>query len=334
MATEKTTNTTKPIDFNAIKNLIITETRAVDKLIINKLDSNVLLINQMGHYIVNSGGKRLRPMLLLLVAKAMGKINANHLLLAVVIEFIHTATLLHDDVVDESYLRRGKESANSVWGNAESILVGDYLYSRAFEMMVCTDNMLVMGILSQTTTTIAEGEVLQLLNCNNPKTSEAQYIEVITRKTAALFSVATRLGGVLIDSNKETIKALDIYGLQLGIAFQLIDDTLDFKSKTSDFGKNLGDDLTKGKPTLPLIYAMEHGSKSESKTIVDAIIHGSKDEFDAVYSIVTSTKAIEYTKNHADIAIQKAINALDFLPESVYKDALIALAKFSVERDF
>jgi octaprenyl-diphosphate synthase len=225
------------IDFDSIKNLTTAETKAVDQLILNELSSDVVLINQIGHYIIGNGGKRLRPMLLLLAAKALGEVNQHHLILAAVIEFIHTATLLHDDVVDESVLRRGKESANAVWGNAASVLVGDYLYSSAFEMMVRTDNMRVMDILSKTTTAIAEGEVLQLLNCNNPDTSEQKYLDVIARKTAILFSTATRLAAVISGVDTVTEQALAVYGQQLGVAFQLIDDALDYKSSTADLAK-------------------------------------------------------------------------------------------------
>ena len=259
------------IDFDSIKNLTAAETKAVDQLILNELSSDVVLINQIGHYIISNGGKRLRPMLLLLAAKALGNFDANHLTLAAVIEFIHTATLLHDDVVDESELRRGRESANAVWGNAASVLVGDYLYSSAFEMMVRTNNMRVMDIMSKTTTAIAEGEVLQLLNCNNPDTTEEKYLEVIARKTAILFSTATRLAAVVSGSTPEIEESLAIYGQQLGVAFQLIDDALDYKASTAELGKNLGDDLAEGKPTLPLIYAIEHGTPEQAQIIIDAI---------------------------------------------------------------
>ena len=333
MATQNTVKVSESIDFDVIKNLTSEEAKAVDQLIVNELSSDVLLINQMSHYIIGSGGKRLRPMLLLLAAKALGKFNDNHLVLAAVIEFIHTATLLHDDVVDESDLRRGKDSANAVWGNAASVLVGDYLYSSAFEMMVRTNNMRVMEILSTTTTAIAEGEVLQLLNCNNPDTTEEKYLQVIARKTAILFSAATRLSAVLSDADKETEETLAVYGQQLGVAFQLIDDALDYKSTAEDLGKNLGDDLAEGKPTLPLIYAIAHGTESEASIIINAIKQGSRDAFNEVYEIVLSTKAIEYTEKCADEAAHKAIDALSCLEDSEYKNALIELARFSVQRD-
>ena len=327
-------NIQAPIDFNLIKNLTNSEAKAVDQLIIDELSSDVILINQMGHYIVGNGGKRLRPMLLLLAAKALGNVTDNHLILAAVIEFIHTATLLHDDVVDESDLRRGKESANVVWGNAATVLVGDYLYSSAFEMMVRTDNMRVMEILSKTTTAIAEGEVLQLLNCNNPETTESKYLEVIARKTAILFSAATRLSAVIIGATPEVEEGLAQYGQHLGIAFQLIDDVLDYKSSPEDLGKNLGDDLAEGKPTLPLIYAIQNGSEEEANVIVEAIQNGNRDAFNDVYAIVQKTQAIAYTEQRADEEAEKAINALNVLPASEYKEALILLAKFSVQRNY
>jgi octaprenyl-diphosphate synthase len=273
-------------------------------------------------------------MLLLLAAKALGGVNDNHLILAAVIEFIHTATLLHDDVVDESDLRRGKESANAVWGNAASVLVGDYLYSSAFEMMVRTGNMRVMEILSKTTTAIAEGEVLQLLNCNNPETTEAKYLEVIARKTAILFSAATRLGAVLADTSAEVEENLAEYGQQLGVAFQLIDDALDYKATTEELGKNLGDDLAEGKPTLPLIYAIQNGTPEEAAIIVDAIRNGKREAFNEVYAVVKRTQAIAYTEQRAEDAAQKAIDALGVLPDSDYKTALTLLAKFSVQRNY
>ncbi|WP_411727141.1 octaprenyl diphosphate synthase [Methyloglobulus sp.] len=322
------------MDFESIKRLTADEAKAVDALIIEQLSSDVLLINQMGHYIVGNGGKRLRPMLLLLAAKALGRIDHNHLALAAVIEFIHTATLLHDDVVDESDLRRGKQSANAVWGNAASVLVGDYLYSSAFEMMVRTNIMRVMEILSKTTTAIAEGEVLQLLNCNNPETTEEKYLEVISRKTAILFNAATRLAAVVSNASAEIEERLSQYGQHLGIAFQLIDDALDYKANKEDLGKNLGDDLAEGKPTLPLIFAIKNSNQPEANVIIDAIKNGNRDAFNEVYAIVKSSKAIEYTEQRANEEAQKAMAALDVLPESEFKQALLALASFSAQRSY
>jgi len=324
----------EPIDFASIQNLTESEAQAIDQLILEELSSDVVLINQIGHYIINSGGKRLRPMLLLLTAKALNYKEDNHLLLAAVIEFIHTATLLHDDVVDESDLRRGQDSANAVWGNAASVLVGDYLYSSAFEMMVRTNNMRVMEILSKTTTAIAEGEVLQLLNCNNPATTEEKYLEVISRKTAILFSAATRLGAVISDATPEIEKNLADYGQHLGMAFQLIDDALDYTSSKDELGKNLGDDLAEGKPTLPLIYAIEKGTEAQANIVIEAIKTGSRDSFNAVYEIVKATNAISYTELRAEEEAQKAIDAISTLPDSEYKNALELLARFSVQRNY
>jgi len=323
-----------PIDFASIQRLTANEAKAIDQLILQELTSDVVLINQIGHYIINSGGKRLRPMLLLLAAKALDYQEDNHLILAAVIEFIHTATLLHDDVVDESDLRRGKESANAVWGNAASILVGDYLYSSAFEMMVRTNNMRVMEILSKTTTAIAEGEVLQLLNCNNPATTEEKYLEVISRKTAILFSAATQLGAVIAGATQEIEENLAIYGHHLGNAFQLIDDALDYTSSKDELGKNLGDDLAEGKPTLPLIYAIEKGTPEQATIIIEAIKTGNRESFNEVYDIVKATNAIDYTEMRANQEAQKAINALHVLPNSEYKQALELLAQFSVQRNY
>jgi octaprenyl-diphosphate synthase len=334
MALNLLTSASKPVDFQSIKALVADETKAVDALIIQELSSDVVLINQMGHYIVNNGGKRLRPMLLLLAAKALGGINPHHITLAAVIEFIHTATLLHDDVVDESDLRRGRESANAVWGNAASVLVGDYLYSSAFEMMVRTGHMRVMEILSKTTTAIAEGEVLQLLNCNNPDTTEAKYLEVISRKTAILFSAATRLAGVISGVGDAMEKQLAEYGQHLGIAFQLIDDALDYKADKEQLGKNLGDDLAEGKPTLPLIHAIKNSNAADAEVIIEAIRNGNRDVFSQVYQIVKSSKAIEYTEQRAIEEAEKAMQAIDSLPESQYKQALNALASFSVQRSY
>ncbi len=322
------------IDFDAIKALTETESKAVDKLILDELSSEVVLINQIGRYIINNGGKRLRPMLVLLAAKSLGYQGSNHLIMAAVIEFIHTATLLHDDVVDESILRRGQDSANAVWGNSASVLVGDYLYSRSFEMMVRADNMRIMEILSKTTTAIAEGEVLQLLNCNNPETTEKKYLDVISRKTAILFSTASQLGGVLCNANKEIENSLLQYGHHLGIAFQLIDDALDYKADASELGKNTGDDLADGKPTLPLIFAMQECTSQQNKLIKNAIQKGNRQAFNEVYTIIQSTNALNYTEQRAEQEAIKAVAALGALPNSTYKDAMVSLAKFSLQRDY
>ena len=322
------------VDFADIRRLVHDEMSAVNQLIIRELSSDVLLINQIGNYIVTSGGKRLRPMLLLLAAKALGFEGERHITLAAVIEFIHTATLLHDDVVDESSLRRGQETVNNLWGNSASVLVGDYLYSRSFELMVSVRNMRIMEILSSTTTAIAEGEVLQLLNCNNPATTEQKYLEVISRKTAILFSAAVQLAAVLVNSSEEVEIGLREYGLRLGIAFQLIDDALDYMADPEALGKNLGDDLAEGKPTLPLIYAIEHGTESQAAVLREAIREGERDRFKEVYAIVESTDAIAYTAKRAREEAEKAITALNCLQESEFKTALVRLAQFSVERSY
>lgn len=320
--------------FDSIRALIRDELEAADKLIIQELSSDVVLINQIGKYIVNSGGKRLRPMLLLLAAKALGYQGEHHIILAAVIEFIHTATLLHDDVVDESLLRRGKDTANAVWGNASSVLVGDYLYSRSFEMMVRVEKMRVMDTLSHTTTAIAEGEVLQLLNINNPTTSEEKYLDVISRKTAILFSTATQLSAIICQQEGKVEKKLSEYGLALGTAFQLIDDVLDYEADPKELGKNLGDDLAEGKPTLPLIFAMKNSSDKDASIIRKAIENGDRNALGAVIKIVESTNAIAYTENQAKEQAIRAIKALTILPDSKYKDAMITLAKFSAERSY
>lgn len=321
-------------DFSSIRDLVKEETNAVDQLILEELKSDVVLINQIGHYIVNSGGKRLRPMLLLLATKALRCHDRHAITLAAVIEFIHTATLLHDDVVDESTLRRGRDTANALWGNSASVLVGDYLYSRSFELMVRVKNLRIMDILSQTTTAIAEGEVLQLLNCNNPETTEANYLEVISRKTAILFSAALQLAAVLSGAEKEVEESMTSYGLHLGIAFQLIDDALDYRAKPEELGKNLGDDLADGKPTLPLIYAMAHASSAEASILRSAIEEGNRDAFMDVFAVVKSTGAIEYTSGRAVEEADKAISALSVLPPSPYRQALEDLARFSVDRNY
>jgi len=323
------------IDFNSIKKLTENEAKAVDELILEELSSDVELINKIGHHIIGSGGKRLRPMVLLLAAKALNETNEHHITLATVIEFLHTATLLHDDVIDESNMRRGKKSANAVWGNSASVLVGDFLYSNAFHMMIRTRNFQVMEIVSQTTSELTEGEILQLLNCHNPDTTEAQYLAVIIRKTAILFKAAARLAAIMSNATTKETQGLMDYGQHLGIAFQLIDDALDYTAKSSEeLGKNLGDDLAEGKPTLPLIYAIKQSSSEKSQVIINAIKTGSRDSFQAVYEVVKSTHAIEDTLQRADEEAEKAIIALSVLEDSVYKEALISLAKFSVQRDY
>ncbi|RLJ18844.1 octaprenyl diphosphate synthase [bacterium endosymbiont of Escarpia laminata] len=320
------------MDLKAISELIADDMRAVNQTILRNLQSDVVLINQIGAYIVNSGGKRLRPQIVLLAAQACGYKGQGHIDLAAIIEFIHTATLLHDDVVDGSDLRRNQETANAVWGNEASVLVGDFLYSRSFEMMVSVGQMRVMDVLSHATNRIAEGEVLQLLNCNNPETTEADYMEVIKRKTATLFEAGARLGGVITNAAPEREKAMADYGLHLGIAFQLVDDSLDYNSSNEDIGKNIGDDLAEGKPTLPLLQAMKEGSETQRKKLQEIIEKGGLEEIDFVMEAIRTTDAIAYTESMAREEAQKAKAALQAIPPSPYRDALAALADFSVAR--
>jgi len=307
---------------------------AVNRLIREALHSEVALIDQLGHYIVNSGGKRLRPLLVLLAARACGYQGRAHIDLAAIIEFIHTATLLHDDVVDASELRRGRETANAIWGNEASVLVGDFLYSRAFQMMVQVGSMRVMEIMADATNTIAEGEVMQLLNCHDPDTTEARYLQVIYCKTAKLFEAGTQLGAVLAQLAPERERAMAAFGRHLGNAFQLIDDVLDYSADPSETGKNIGDDLAEGKPTLPLIHAMAHGTPEQAAVIRDAIEQGGRDRMQAVSEAVESTGAIAYTAQLARAEADRALAALDDLPPSVYREALAALTAFAIERTY
>lgn len=320
------------MDLDAIRELISSDLAATDQLILDRLASDVVLINQVGHYIVGSGGKRLRPVIVLLAANALSYSGKHHIDLAAIVEFIHTATLLHDDVVDGSEQRRSRDTANAVWGNAASVLVGDFLYSRSFEMMVEVDDMRVMNILSTATNKIAEGEVLQLLNCHDPEVDEARYREVILRKTATLFEAGTRLAGVITDADQTIDDALAAYGRHLGTAFQMIDDALDYGSSGVDIGKNIGDDLAEGKPTLPLIRAMQVGTPEVSALIRQVIEEGGVDRVDEVIKAIQSTDAIEYTANLAREEARLAKEALEALPASAYRDALAAVADFSVDR--
>ena len=319
-----------PID--AARALISSDLAAVDRLILEQLHSDVVLINQIGHYIVNSGGKRLRPLVVLLAAKAAQCTDQRHISIAAIIEFIHTATLLHDDVVDGSDKRRDRDTANHVWGNPASVLVGDFLYSRAFEMMVTVQEMAVMDILSHATNQIAEGEVLQLLNCNDPDITETQYLDVVTRKTATLFAAGTRIAGLVAGADATTQHALADYGLHLGIAFQIRDDALDYSGEQLD--KNVGDDLEEGKPTLPLIRAMQTGDSAARACIRQAIEQGGRDQLQAVLGAIASSDAIAYTAARAQEHAHQAQQALSALPASPYRDALSQLAEFAVTRSF
>lgn len=322
------------MDIQSIYSLIQDDLANVDSLIQQRLQSDVALINQLGFYIINSGGKRLRPAIAILSARACGYEGDKHINLATIIEFIHTATLLHDDVVDNSDMRRGQETANNLWGNEASVLVGDFLYTRSFEMMVEMDSMRLMQILSNTTNIIAEGEVLQLLNCHDADTTESRYLEVIHHKTAKLFEAAGRLGAVICGAGDDIERAMALYAMHLGSAFQLVDDLLDYSQSSETIGKNIGDDLAEGKPTLPLIYAMRQGSEAQAKVIREAIEKGERDRIDEIISIINDTGAIEYTARAAQNEVALAKAALDDLPDSDYKSALIGLAEFAISRDY
>lgn len=312
--------------------LVADEMRQVNNLIQHSLSSDVVLINQLGGYIIEGGGKRLRPQLVLMSAAACGYQGEHHIRLAAIIEFIHTATLLHDDVVDASELRRGQDTANALFGNEAAVLVGDFLYSRAFEMMVDIDSMAVMKILASTTNRIAEGEVMQLMNVREPDVNEAQYIDVIEAKTARLFEAATELGAVLAKQTQSQQKALATYGRCLGTAFQIVDDVLDYQSDAESMGKNVGDDLAEGKTTLPLIYAMRDGSATQSKVITQAITQDGLEALSAVLEVIEDTNALDKSIRRAQQASSEAITALVPLPPSPHKDALIAIARHSVSR--
>ena len=307
---------------------------AVNEEILSRLESDVALINQMGSYIIGGGGKRLRPMTVLLASRALGYEGDDHITLAAVIEFIHTATLLHDDVVDSSNLRRGMATANDVWGNEAAVLVGDFLYSRSFEMMVEVNNMRVMEIMAETTNAIATGEVMQLLNCNDPETTEAQYLKTIHRKTARLFESAARISAVIAGQSREIEDAVGRYGLHLGTAFQMIDDLLDYHSDSEETGKNIGDDLAEGKATLPLIQAMKEGSSDQRSLISGAIEFGKLEEIDQIIEIIESTGAFAYTSRRAEEQAARAKEALAAIPDSPYLQALLNLADFAVARSF
>lgn len=317
-----------------ILNLVADDLQAVNNCILENLKSDVALINQIGQYIVQGGGKRLRPMAVLLAARACSYAARQHIDLAAVIELIHTATLLHDDVVDASERRRNRQTANALWGNEASVLVGDFLYSRAFEMMVKIGPVRVMEVFAHATNRIAEGEVLQLLNCNNPDVNEVNYFEIIERKTATLFAAGTRLGAVLAKIPCFQEEAMAQYGLHLGIAFQLVDDVLDYSPHNPELGKNVGDDLAEGKPTLPLIRALAIGTKAEQIVVRDAIEQGAREKLGLVLAAIASTEAIEYTVAQARKQADLAKAALQNFEPSIYIDAMQKLADFAVNRSF
>ena len=320
------------MQLDAIQALVAADMDAVDATIHARLRSDVALVNQLGGYIVDNGGKRLRPRLVLLSAAASGYTGRDHITVAAIIEFIHTATLLHDDVVDDSSLRRGQRTANEIWGNEAAVLVGDFLYSRAFEMMVEVGSMRVMEILAHTTNTIAEGEVMQLLNIHDADTSEQRYLEIIRSKTAKLFESAVQLGGVLGGVDHDTEMALARYGMHLGTAFQVVDDVLDYSADTAEMGKNVGDDLAEGKPTLPLIHVIRNGSPGDAALIREAVEQGGGDRIEAVLEVLHRTGAIEYAREQARREAALAYAELAALPDNVYRDGLAGLTQVAVDR--
>ncbi len=326
---EKTPDSVK---FEDVAALARADMNAVDQLISSSLESDVALVSQVSGYIVMSGGKRLRPLIVLLAARALGYTGTQHISAATIIEFIHTATLLHDDVVDSSERRRGKDSANTVFGNQASVLVGDFLYSRAFQMMVNVGNMRVMQILADATNTIAAGEVMQLMNVHDPDTSEEDYRQVIYRKTARLFEAGAQIAAVLSNQDQAVEDAMVNYGRHLGTAFQLVDDALDFDASADELGKNIGDDLAEGKATLPLIYAMQNGSSSDRDLIRQAILDGGLEQLDKITDIINATGALQYTAEKAREAAESAITSLSVVPASEYKQALVDIATLSIQR--
>jgi octaprenyl-diphosphate synthase len=324
---------TQPAQQNQLTHSIAADMEAVNGVIRQRLHSEVSLVNQIAEYIISAGGKRIRPVLVLLLANAYGYRGTAHHELAAVVEFIHTATLLHDDVVDESSMRRGRQTANALFGNAASVLVGDFLYSRSFQMMVGLHNMRVMQILSDATNVIAEGEVLQLLNMHDPDVSQDSYLKVIRSKTAKLFEAAAELGALVAGATDAQIAAAGEYGRSLGTAFQLIDDVLDYAGDAAEIGKNVGDDLREGKPTLPLIYLMENGTPEQRELVRSCIEQGDEQHFDAVLAAVTASGALDYTRREAELAAKRAADAIADLPESPYKESLLQLCSFAVDRN-
>lgn len=313
--------------------LIGADMKAVDAVIRKRLYSEVVLVRQVAEYIISSGGKRMRPALVLLAAGAMRYEGQDHHEMAAVIEFIHTATLLHDDVVDESDMRRGRNTANAMFGNAASVLVGDFLYSRAFQMMVEVDDMRIMKVLSDATNVIAEGEVLQLMNCHDANVDEARYMQVIHYKTAKLFEAAAQLGAILGKASPDTEAALAAYGMHLGTAFQLVDDVLDYSGQEAETGKHIGDDLAEGKPTLPLIYVMQQGTPEQAACVRKAIEEGGRDDFPAVLEAIRNSGALQYAQTRATEEAELSKRAIQHLDESSFKNALLQLAGFAVERN-
>ncbi|PSW00876.1 octaprenyl diphosphate synthase [Photobacterium lipolyticum] len=322
------------MDFKAIQALTANDMAEVNAKIKAQLNSDVALINQLGFYIVSGGGKRLRPMLAVLAARALNYEGDKHTTAAAFVEFLHTATLLHDDVVDESDMRRGKKTANAAFGNAASVLVGDYIHTRSFQMMVSLRSLRILDVMGDATNVIAEGEVQQLMNCNDPDITEESYMRVIYSKTARLFEAAAQIAAIITDSPKQIETALQDYGRYLGTAFQLIDDVLDYVADGKEMGKNVGDDLAEGKPTLPLLHAMHHGNSEQSIMIREAIEKGNGlDKLEPILACMRETGSLEYTQQRAEEEADKAITALAPIPESDYKEALIALAHLAVQRN-
>lgn len=322
------------MELSNLYSLIASDMKAVDAVIRQRLHSDVVLVSQVAEYIIGGGGKRMRPALVLMTAKAMGYEGTKHHELAAVVEFIHTATLLHDDVVDESALRRGRDTANALFGNAASVLVGDFLYSRAFQMMVGVGSMRVQQVLADATNVIAEGEVLQLMNCHNADIDVEEYLQVIRFKTAKLFQAAARLGAILGDATPDVEEGLARYGMHLGTAFQLVDDVLDYSGEEAETGKHIGDDLAEGKPTLPLIHVLKHGTPEQAACVRKAIEEGGREMFPEVLAAVRASGALDAARTHAQVEAQIAIDAIEQLPASIYKNALIELPAFSVVRRF
>ncbi|MDO9987102.1 octaprenyl diphosphate synthase [Glaesserella parasuis] len=326
---------TTQLSLEQILTLVKADMQAVDQAILAQINSEVVLINQLGHYIISGGGKRIRPLIAVLAANAVGYKGQEHITCAAFVEFIHTATLLHDDVVDESDMRRGCETANARFGNAASVLVGDFIYTRAFQMMASLRSLDVLQVMSDATNVIAEGEVQQLMNVNDPETTEANYMQVIYSKTARLFEAASQCSAIVSGADQATVIAMRDYGRYLGTAFQLVDDILDYSANAEQLGKNIGDDLAEGKPTLPLLHAMRSGNRQQAALIREAIEQGGKREaLDEILAIMAEHKSLDYTMERAKQEAQKAVDAIAILPESEYKQALISLAYLSVDRSY
>ncbi|AOF53618.1 octaprenyl diphosphate synthase [Rodentibacter caecimuris] len=323
------------MDMRAIQQLAEPDMQKVNQNILTQLDSDVALVNQLGFYIVQAGGKRIRPLISMLAARSLGFQGDNAITCATFVEFIHTASLLHDDVVDESDMRRGRATANAEFGNAASVLVGDFIYTRAFQLVAQLESLKILRIMADATNVLAEGEVQQLMNVNDPETSEANYMRVIYSKTARLFEVAGQAAAIVANATESQEKALQDYGRYLGTAFQLVDDVLDYSASAQDLGKNIGDDLMEGKPTLPLLHAMRHGNTEQSALIREAIEQGGKREcIDEILAIMAEHKSLDYAMERAKQEAQKAVDAISVLPENQYTQALISLAYLSVDRTY